>query len=238
NVPYFGGLQAVRKEISYVPSEPASLDPCRPSLPIPTVDRPHPLSNPLASGVHKMCAGETRTVVCAGPQLDPGSPDGFDVTMIPQPSSLGGSPHRGMQSTGDQVAGSRWPFHKRSFGATKITTKKLPSRTIRILSPQPVWRCSGSSSVDADYTLGLSSLALTCCCLAALRQLLFRSPLKPETPDILIILLSLVQCFLGFIYYGFSESIGLELFIRAVKILQTLLICWLLLAGQRQMDPL
>ncbi|KAF4704682.1 hypothetical protein FOZ62_010169, partial [Perkinsus olseni] len=89
-----------------------------------------------------------------------------------------------------------------------------------------------------DYTLGLSSLALTFCCLAALRQLLFRSPLKPETPDILIILLSLVQCFLGFIYYGFSESIGLELFIRAVKILQTLLICWLLLAGQRQMDPL
>ncbi|KAF4732041.1 hypothetical protein FOZ63_019726, partial [Perkinsus olseni] len=85
NVPYFGGLQAVRKEISYVPSEPAALDPCRPSLPIATVDRPHPLSNPVASGVHKMCAGETRTVVCAGPQLDPGSPDGFDVTMIPQP---------------------------------------------------------------------------------------------------------------------------------------------------------
>ncbi|KAF4694876.1 hypothetical protein FOZ60_006729 [Perkinsus olseni] len=86
NVPYFGGLQAVRKEISYVPSEPAALDPCRPSLPIPTVDRPHPLSNPVASGVHKMCAGETRTVVCAGPQVDPGSPDGFDVTMIPQPT--------------------------------------------------------------------------------------------------------------------------------------------------------
>ncbi|KAF4717519.1 hypothetical protein FOZ62_005141, partial [Perkinsus olseni] len=82
NVPYFGGLQAVRKEVSYVPSEPAALDPCRPSLPIdpigPTVDRPHPLNNPVVSGVHKMCAGETRTLVCAGPQLDPGSPDGFD----------------------------------------------------------------------------------------------------------------------------------------------------------------
>ncbi|EER08249.1 hypothetical protein Pmar_PMAR026350 [Perkinsus marinus ATCC 50983] len=86
-VPYFGGLQAVRKEISYAPPEPPALDTCRLSLPIPSVDRPHLVTAVVPTGVHKMCAGETRPVVCAGSQLDPGSPDGFDVTMIPQPVS-------------------------------------------------------------------------------------------------------------------------------------------------------
>ncbi|KAF4674174.1 hypothetical protein FOL47_009580 [Perkinsus chesapeaki] len=106
--------------------------------------------------------------------------------------------------------------------------------------PQPMVFSLTCEPLDCarDYTLGLSSLFLAICCLVALRQLLFRSPLKPETPDVLIISLSFVQCFLGFVYYAFAESIGLELFIRTVKILQTLLICWLLLAGQRQLDPL
>lgn len=56
----------MRKEISYAPPEPPALDTCRLSLPIPSVDRPHLVTAVVATGVHKMCAGETRPVVCAG----------------------------------------------------------------------------------------------------------------------------------------------------------------------------
>eukprot|EP01068_Selenidium_serpulae_P014371 Selendium_serpulae@DN6093_c1_g1_i2.p1 len=79
------------------------------------------------------------------------------------------------------------------------------------------------------------TLSLLCLCTFLFFVYIFykiiRSHYPIPKPDLAVLILSTVQTFLGFVYYGVWEYVEIVLLIRALKLTQANFICWLFVLG-------